>query len=86
MAKNEEKPCPEIFTNQKLKFSANLVENNAILTNFLTGIFLRVFFRFLQKKWLKFFSFLAKNENAKILETIVMNKENDLCFKKSFGA
>ena len=84
MAKNEEKPCPEIFTNQKLKFSANLVENNAILTNFLSGIFL-VFFHFFAKM-AQIFSFLAKNENAKILETIVMNKENDLCFKKSFGA
>ena len=45
MAKNEEKPCPEIFTNEKLKFSAKLVEKNAILTNFLSGIFFRFFFQ-----------------------------------------
>ena len=31
LAKNEEKPCPEIFTSQKLKFSAKLVKENAIL-------------------------------------------------------
>ena len=32
LAKNEEKSCPEIFTIQKLKFSATLVKKNAIKT------------------------------------------------------
>ena len=63
MAKNEEKPCPEIFSSQKLKFSAKLVEQNVILTIILVGFF--------SPKMVQNFLFFAKNENAKKMETIV---------------
>ena len=58
-AKNEEKPCPEIFTSQKLKISAKLVKDNAILTDFLVGLFSR-----LSREITKNLSFLAVNQNA----------------------
>ena len=73
MAKNEEKPCPEIFTSQKLKFSAKLVKENAILTIFLA----RIFFRF-SRKIAANSSFFVKNENAK-----KCNNELDLALPKS---
>ena len=58
MAQNEEKPCPEIFTRQKLKFSAKLVEKNAILNIFLIGVFFC-------EKWLKNFRFSRKMKMRK---------------------
>ena len=65
LAKNEKKPCPEINTSQKLKFSAaKLFEKNAILTNFSVGFFFSFFFLF-REKWLKIV-------NAKKIETIIV--------------
>ena len=55
MAKDEEKPCPEIFTCQKLEFSAKLVEKMTYLT-----IFLVEFFFVFHEKWLKIFPFHEK--------------------------
>ena len=73
LAKNEEKPCPEIFTSQKLKFSAKLVEKNAILTNFKWDFF-PIFFCFSRKMAQKF-SFFAKNENAKKWDPYSLTKK-----------
>ena len=67
MAKNEEKSCPEIFTSQKLKFSAKLVKENAMFDDF---FWLGFFFRFC-KKIAANSLFFAKNENVKKMQTIL---------------
>ena len=67
LARNEEKPCLEIFTSQKLK---KWVKANAFLTIFICRIFFRFFFRF-SRKITANSSFIAKNENAKKMGPIV---------------
>ena len=69
MAKNEEKPYPEICTSQKMKFSAKLVDKNAILN----GIYFLFIFRF-SRKMVQNFSFFAKFENAKKMGAIMSSK------------
>ena len=62
--KNEEKPCPEIFTGQKLKFSAKLVKANICKCNF-DDFLGRIFFSFFAKYCRKFFIFFRKMKMRK---------------------
>ena len=59
--KNEEKPCPEIFTSQKLKFSAKLVKENAILV----WDFFSRFYSHLSREITTNLLFFARNQIAR---------------------